>query len=152
MADQPIHEGELVGIFLGPDRIAVRQVDAGDPHDAARRRDHALDDSAPVRRRDRRARPRATSNGRLDEDRDAVEPLLPVQRDIVAQRLDLGARKRLVDAFDLLQAQRVGARLLEIVEQMRQPLADRIDVPGGDDQGGAPVLGVRQWHCRHEDP
>jgi hypothetical protein len=24
---------------------------------------------------------------------------------------------------------------------MRQPLADRIDVPGGDDQGGAP--GVR---------
>jgi hypothetical protein len=58
-----------------------------------------------------------------------------VRSDVVAEFFDLGARKRLVEALDLLQAQRVWAPLLEIVEEMRQALADRIDVPGGDDQG-----------------
>jgi len=71
----------------------------------------------------------------LGENGDAVEGLLPVRSDVVAEVFDLGARKRLVDALDLLQAQRVGAPLLEIVEETRQTLADRIDVPGGDDQG-----------------
>jgi len=56
--------------------------------------------------------------------------------------LDLGARERLVDAFGLLQAQSVGRLLLEVVEEMGQPLADRVDVPGGDDQGrGSAVSG-----------
>ena len=45
----------------------------------------------------------------LGEDRDAVEPLLPVGLDIVAEVLDLEPRKLLVEALDLLQAERVRA-------------------------------------------
>ena len=56
--------------------------------------------------------------------------------DIIAQLLDLEARKLLVEALDLLQAERVWARLLEIVEKVAEPLADGVDVPGGDAQGG----------------
>jgi hypothetical protein len=59
-----------------------------------------------------------------------------VNGDVVAEVFDLGARKRLVLAFELLEAKRVGARLLEIGEEMAEPLADGIDVPGGDAQGG----------------
>jgi hypothetical protein len=82
-------------------------------------------------------------DGALGENGDAVEGLLPVRRDIVAEVLDLGARKRLVEALDLLQAQGVRALLLEIVEEMGQALADRIDVPGGDDQGWLLRLSAR---------
>jgi len=60
--------------------------------------------------------------------------------DIVAEVLDFEARKLLVEALDLLQAERVGARLLEIAEKVRQPLADGVDVPGRDAQGRAPSL------------
>ena len=80
----------------------------------------------------------------LGEDGDAVEGLLPVGGDVVAEVLDLGARKRFVEALDFLQAQRVRALLLEIVEEMRQALADRIDVPGGDDQRRLPCAERRQ--------
>jgi hypothetical protein len=59
-----------------------------------------------------------------------------VGRDIIAERLDLGARELLVLAFELLQAERVRARLLEIGKEMAEPLADGIDVPGRDAQGG----------------
>jgi len=41
----------------------------------------------------------------------------------------------LVKALDFLQAKDVGLYLLQIGEEVRQPLADRIDVPGGDAQG-----------------
>jgi hypothetical protein len=64
-----------------------------------------------------------------------------VRGDIVAEVLDLDAWKRLVDALDLLQAQGVRAPLLEIIEEVRQALADRIDVPSGDDQGRLPRWG-----------
>jgi hypothetical protein len=70
----------------------------------------------------------------LGENGDAVEALLPVRGDVVAEVLDLGARKRFVEALDFLQAQRVRAFLLEIVEEMGKALADRVDVPSGDDQ------------------
>src|SRR4051794_25636784 len=58
--------------------------------------------------------------------------------DVIAERLDLLAREGVVLALDLLQADGVGRDLLEIIEQVGQALAHRIDVPGGEDQGETP--------------
>ena len=135
MADQPLHECELVGVFFRVGRIAVGQIDAGEPDHAAVRRDDRLDVArlgvGVVARQAARDLERA-----LRQDRDAVERLLPVRLDIVAERLDLEPRELLVEALDLLQAERVGRGLLQIVAEMADPLADGIDVPGGDAQGG----------------
>jgi hypothetical protein len=79
----------------------------------------------------------------LGENGDAVEGLLPVRGDVVAEVLDLGARKRFVEAFDFLQAERVRALLLEVIEEMGKALADRIDVPSDDDQGRLLRLSAR---------
>ncbi len=134
MADEAVDEAELVRIFFGVGRIAVRQIDAGEPDGvAAVGRDHRLD----VARLDVGVVARQAAGdleGTLGEDGDAVEPLLPVRLDIVAEVLDLKPRKLLVEALDLLQTQRVGRYLLEIVEQVGKPLADGVDVPGGDAQ------------------
>jgi hypothetical protein len=54
--------------------------------------------------------------------------------DVVAELLDLKPRKLLVEALDFLQAKNVGLNLLQIGEEVGQPLADGIDVPGGDAQ------------------
>jgi hypothetical protein len=54
--------------------------------------------------------------------------------DIVAKLLDLHPRELLVEALDLLQAKNVGLNLLQIGEEVGQPLTDGIDVPGGDAQ------------------
>ena len=110
MADEAVHEAELVGVFLGVRRIAVRQIDAGDPHDAAVRRDHRLDIArlgvGLVARQAAGDLDRA-----LRQDRDAVEALLAVRLDIVAEVLDLHAAGNCSSsALDLLQAERVRAR------------------------------------------
>ena len=47
----------------------------------------------------------------LGEERDAVEALLAVDGDVVAELLDRLGREGLVDALDLLQADDVGRRL-----------------------------------------
>ena len=63
--------------------------------------------------------------------------------DIIAKFFDLETGKLLVETLDLLQAERVRLRLLEIGKQMRKPLADGVDVPCGDAQGKAPWLARR---------
>ena len=68
----------------------------------------------------------------LRQQRDAVEGLLAVGDDVVAERLDLQPRKRLIDAFDFLQADDVRRAVLQPGQQMVDPLPDRIDVPGGN--------------------
>ena len=55
-------------------------------------------------------RPRDLVEAQLRQDGDAVEALLAVRLDVVAERLDLGARELLVDRLDLLQADDVGLR------------------------------------------
>src|SRR5476651_896367 len=65
--------------------------------------------------------------------------------DIVAGILDLGARERLFLAFEFLQAECVGTRLLEVGEQMAEPLTDGIDVPGRDAQGVLLCRQSAQW-------
>ncbi|CKY09723.1 Uncharacterised protein [Mycobacterium tuberculosis] len=68
----------------------------------------------------------------LREQRHAVECLLAVGDDVVAKRLDRLARESLIDALDFLQADNVRRPLLEPCQQMIQPLADRVNVPGGN--------------------
>ena len=63
------------------------------------------------------------------QQRHAVEGLLAVGDDVVAERFDRLARKRLVDAFDFLQADHIGLAVLQPADQMVQPLPDRVDVP-----------------------
>src|SRR5277367_4590895 len=54
--------------------------------------------------------------------------------DVVAELLDLHPRKLLVEALDFLQTENIRLYLLEVREEVGQPLADRVDVPGGDAQ------------------
>ena len=73
------------------------------------------------------------------QQRHAVESLLSVGDHVVAKRFHRLARKRLVDAFDLLQAGDIRRGLAQPGEQVVEALAHRIDVPGGDPHGSYPV-------------
>ncbi len=74
------------------------------------------------------------------QQRDAVEGLLPVHGEIIAERLERLAREGVVDAFGLLQADDVGLALGEPGDRGIDALLDRIDVPGGDAHGLAPYF------------
>ena len=108
VADQPVHERELVRVLFARRGIAVGQIDAGQPHGAALSRDHRFDIARLLVMGIARQTARDLDRP-LGEDGDAVEGLLPVGGDVVAEVLDLGARKRFVEALDFLQAQRVRA-------------------------------------------
>ncbi len=68
----------------------------------------------------------------LRQDGDAVEPLLSQRLDMVAQRLDLEARKAFVERLDLLQADDVRIGLLQPVQQVvdaaRTPLMFQVTI------------------------
>src|SRR6185437_773791 len=64
--------------------------------------------------------------------RDAVEGLLAMRDDVVAERLERLARERLIDAFSLLQADDIGRAILQPAHERFEPLPDRIDVPRSD--------------------
>ena len=49
----------------------------------------------------------------LRQQGDAVKGLLAVGDDVVAERLDLQPRERVIDAFDFLQADDVGRTILQ---------------------------------------
>jgi len=129
---QAMHPAELVGVFFGVRRVAVRQVDRGDADHAVTERQHAFQIARLlVALVARQAAPHILQR-RAAEDRDAVEGLLPMRLHLPAGGLDLGAREIGIDALDLLQAERVGLGLFQEVEEMAEALPDRIDVPGGD--------------------
>ena len=79
-----------------------------------------------------------TSSNGIRQDRDAVEGLLAVHGDIVAERLERLAREGLVDAFGFLQADDVGLRsasqavalsircLIELTFQVAMRIADTL--------------------------
>ena len=69
------------------------------------------------------------------EQGDAVPALLAVGFDIVAESLDLGARKALVDGLDLLQADNVRLLFVQPAQQQFDARLDAVDVPGSDTQG-----------------
>jgi hypothetical protein len=51
---------------------------------------------------------------------------------VVAQRLDLQRGKGVIDRLDFLQADNIRLLVLQPAQKMLDPLADGIDVPGGD--------------------
>jgi hypothetical protein len=83
------------------------------------------------------------------EQRHPIEGLLAVGNDVIAERLDLQPRERLVDAFDFLKADDIGRAFLQPGQQMLEPLPDRIDVPGGNTHARGSGLGSR---CPGEPP
>ena len=82
-------------------------------------------------------------HGVAREDGDAVERLLAMDGDIVAGRLDLQPRERLLQALDLLQANDVGLGLLQPGEEVFEALTDRVDVPGCNSHGDSTLKAWR---------
>src|SRR6516165_4378903 len=129
---KPRHPFELVWIFITARRVAVGQIEAGDAYHAALQCHDALQKTRMgVLVIAGKARLGLVER-QLRQQRHAIERLLAVRDHVVAERLDLKARERLVDAFDLLQADDVRRTLLQPSEEMFYPLPDRIDVPGRD--------------------
>ena len=63
---------------------------------------------------------------------DTVEGFLPMDGDVIAEPLEFHARKCVVNAFCLLQADDVRLALGKPGQRRVDALLDRIDVPGGD--------------------
>src|SRR5262249_30273778 len=79
----------------------------------------------------------------LGQDRDTVEGLLAVHRNIVAERLEAFAREGVIDAFGLLHAANVGLAFGQPRKHVIQSLLDRIDVPGCNTHGGCGAVGAK---------
>jgi hypothetical protein len=129
---QAVHPVELVFELVGADRIAVREIEAGDADDGAVARNHHLHIArmlvgigAGQAAGDVLERP-------LGENGDAVEALLAVHGEVVAKLLQRFPRKCLVLAFDLLEAADVGRRFLQPAQQIGEARLDAVDVPCGD--------------------
>ncbi len=129
---EPLHPGELVGEFLAPDGIAVGQVDGRHARREAARRDACLDVARlgiPVVA----GKPAPHVLERMQsQERDAVEALLSVRCDVVAEVGKGFGREALVDGLDLLQAQHVGPGFAHVGDGALDAGADAVDVPGGD--------------------
>ncbi len=133
---EALHPRELVGELVGADGIAVGQVEVADSHHAPGMR-HAHLDVAGVRVA---VVARKTAHGNLVEralrqNRNAVEALLSVDGDIVAQRIEGLGGKSLGGALDLLKAGYIGARLLEPGDGAVEARPNAVDVPRGDLHG-----------------
>ena len=129
--DEAIHEGELIGVFFGLRRVAVRQIDRGDADNALAVRDDRLDIARLLVIRVAGKPPRDFDR-RLGKDSDAIKTFLPVHGGIIAFRLDIQMRKHRVDAFQLLQTEDIRLGVAEIAQKMFGPLAHGIDVPRRD--------------------
>jgi hypothetical protein len=129
---QPLHPVELVGEFLGADRIAVRQVNAAYGQGALGGLHAALD----VTRLDIGVAARQGTLGDLDgrarDQGHAVEAFLSHYFDPIPRSLDGGAGKLLFLGLQLLQYQHIGLQAIEQGYEVSRPLADGIDVPGRD--------------------
>src|SRR5438034_6434839 len=127
MADQPLHPGDLVGEFVRADRVAVGQVERGDANLAAIRSAEAGFDIARLLVLVGAGQAAGDIARRLlREQRDAVISALPDALDPIAERLDFEPREVVAEAFYFLQAQDVGFRALQKIEEVRQPYLDRI--------------------------
>ena len=76
MRDEPVHEGELVAVFLRLRRVAVRQIDRGDADDAPPSGNDRLDIAGLLIVRSPGS-PRATSIGALASRATPLKPFCP---------------------------------------------------------------------------
>ena len=129
MRAEALHPAQLVIEFLRADRIAVGQIERTDDQPLHLRLDIA---AVGVVRIARKADAPQLGRAAPSEDRDPVEPLLPVPHSAISRRLDVGDRQRLVGALQLLQAGDVGLLPLKPFEQARHPRANAVDVVGGE--------------------
>ena len=93
-----------------------------------------------------------SSKGKLRQDRDAVEGLLPVHRNVVAKRLD-GSRGN-ASSTHLVSCRQTmsGCRSRQAKHQVVHSLLDRIDVPGGDPHGVRSICRqLCRWMAAHCD-
>ena len=134
MLAKAFHPGQLVGEFLGPDRIAVGQIEATDNHPSDLRLDIAAVGVVGVARKP--GAPKLRRAG-LDggQDGDSVEALLAVPDPVIAGGPHILDREGVVGAFDLLQAERVGLLLPQILHQPGEPRADAVQIVGDDLHG-----------------
>ena len=125
---EPFEERELVGELVAVDRIAVRGIDGGDPHPGG--------ENLQITRVGIVFHPGQAALFDIDrafgEDGDAVIGLLPEDRDVIAEILDLGARELLFEALEFLQQNDIGAELAQPLLQVGGAGPDRVHVPGGD--------------------
>src|SRR5690606_2114694 len=70
--------------------------------------------------------------GELGKERDAVEALLAMGLDVVAEVLEHRPREEAVLDLDLLEAEDLGLDLAGPLHRAVEPRADSVDVPGGD--------------------
>ena len=135
---QPRHPGQLVIIFGPRRRIAVGQIEAGDPHahhigfKIARLLVAVVAGQAALH----------LGGGLAAEDGDAVEALLAVDKAVIARLAQPLDREIFGYGLDLLQAGDVGPGRLQPFEQARQAGVGAVDVEGGDQHGA--TLGVFQ--------
>lgn len=102
---QPLHPGKLVGIFDRiVRRIAVRQIERADADRAAFHGKHAFDETRLFIGIVTRQAAIDLVGLYLREQRDAIEALLAVSLDVIAERFQLKPGKTLIDRFDFLKA------------------------------------------------
>ena len=134
------HPFEFIGIFIAIRRVSIRQIKAGDPHHAVLVGDYAFEEPGMgvlvITGQSRLG----LVERQLRQQRDAVECLLAVGDDVVAERLDLQPGESVIDAFYLLEADDVGRTLLEPGQEELEPLPDRIDVPRSNTHGRPGIL------------
>src|SRR6185437_618748 len=80
------------------------------------------------------------------QQRDAVIAALAERLDVIAEAFELERREILGEAFDFLQADDIGLRVLQPGQQMRQPRFDRVHVPRSDFHSTSLKLG---HYCDH---
>src|SRR5574343_876798 len=124
---QRVEPAQFVVVFVAAYRLTVGHVGADDAGVTDRAADQALLFVGEMR-----VAADDVMNRLAGEQGDAVVGLLAGEGDLVAGRLDFGARKIVVFELQFLQAQGIRLRRSEPVEQVRQAHLQRIDVPGSD--------------------
>src|SRR5258708_22435499 len=125
MVAEALHPPKLIIKFLGPDRIAVRQIERADrqPFDLGLN----IAAVAIIRITWKSDTPKLWSIA-LRENRDPVEALLPVPDGAVPRCFDIADRKGFVRTFQLLEADDVGLLATQPFEKARQSCADTVNV------------------------
>jgi hypothetical protein len=124
---QRLEPAQLVLVLVRPDRLTVGHVEVEDPHGSHAGRKHAplrILESGQVRHRRVQRRSR--------EDGHPVIGLLAAVEAVVARSEQLRARKRIIRQLGLLQGHDVRLVFRQPGQELRQPDAQRIHIPGRD--------------------